>query len=1052
MGPARGAGPRAPKKPDGTAKKAANTAVRKGASSALTAATGGVAAPVAGMVTSVIGTDEKAKRRRRLLFMGAGGSFLLMVASLVVLLMLILGIPLMGAGSGAAGTQAPAAGQCLDVTAPRITNGGGGSGRTAAAGSLGAPLDAEYMKSASGFGGRDAPTAGATSWHDGIDFSGANIHGKPIYAVADGVVEQAGPASGYGNWVLLNHTVGGQRVTTLYGHIEDGHLKVKPGQKVKAGQHIADVGNAGVSTGPHLHFGVYPGGWKSQGGVDPMPWLSKFKAASADSDSAAGDAPTADRAAAPKAPTSSDQVTEEDWDKLAKLESGNNWKINTGNGYYGGVQFTASTWTANGGGRYAKLPHEATKAEQMEVANQVLKTQGWGAWPPSAPAGIRHKKPAPAGTFAGGGDTKGSAASDDKGAGGSGGDLPPTTKGEEKNLQAAAQRGMRLAAARFPQVKNIGGLRTGAGAMDHGTGSAIDIMVENYASAGGIATGDKIAQLFIDNAGELDVKYVIWRNRIWQGGNWSGYGSNGGDNDKHNNHVHVSFNQSGPPTATVKGLGGGGDGGGGEGKDAPAGVQPYEPEGDQKSQQLSPEQQVNIKALISAARRAKIEPEGRAAVLAIAYAGAQTNFVSKTPTSDDPRTGIFGEVPLDGADTGESSNLVNVPYAANRFYARLKEVAAKNPRWATDQLPDVLVQMYPEQRTMAPTYGSWEQLSIAAVTSLWEDPHAQAGSDMQAAADDVECMQGSGGRRLKPGTVPERFVKWLELAGSICEGMTAPLLAAQTEQESGFNEQATSGVGAMGSAQFMPYTWPSWGKPVDENGKPTGPAGAGDPRKASDATMAQGHMMCNDYEAIVKLIKEGKVKGDPVALTLAAYNAGLGAVIAAGGMPSGGDYTTQTQPYVKKIMEAAKKFDGGGGELNTGSRRSGPREPYGLPVGTNTGGYGNGGNIFPSWVRDLERRFNVKASTYPGHQESDGKNKGIDWVGTVPAMQKFAEYLKTIRGDLEQVIWMNPTTGEKIGIADGQLVGPGTSQAGYYAADWAGHADHVHTRQSFSFS
>ncbi|URP21247.1 tape measure protein [Gordonia phage GrandSlam] len=121
------------------------------------------------------------------------------------------------------------------------------------------------------------------------------------------------------------------------------------------------------------------------------------------------------------------------------------------------------------------------------------------------------------------------------------------------------------------------------------------------------------------------------------------------------------------------------------------------------------------------------------------------------------------------------------------------------------------------------------------------------------------------------------------------------------------------------------------------------------------------------------------------------------------------------------------------------------REPYGLPAGSS-------GSVDVPWVQDIERQFGVEARTYAGHQEKDGLNKGIDWFGPTANLQRLAEHLRSIRGDLEQVIWLNPETGEKIGVADGELVGPGTSQPGYYGNDWADHSDHVHTRQSYSFA
>ncbi|PZE29693.1 transglycosylase family protein [Curtobacterium sp. MCLR17_055] len=66
------------------------------------------------------------------------------------------------------------------------------------------------------------------------------------------------------------------------------------------------------------------------------------------------------------------------WDQLAQCESGGNWAINTGNGYYGGLQFNLGTWQANGG---AGNPASASREAQIAVAERVLASQGWGAWP-----------------------------------------------------------------------------------------------------------------------------------------------------------------------------------------------------------------------------------------------------------------------------------------------------------------------------------------------------------------------------------------------------------------------------------------------------------------------------------------------------------------------------------------------------------------------------------------------------------------------------------------------------------------------------------------------
>ncbi len=102
--------------------------------------------------------------------------------------------------------------------------------------------------------------------HYGIDI--ANSFGTPIVAAADGVVIEAGSASGFGLWVRIQHSDG---TVTVYGHMDS--YSVYEGQEVKAGEQIALMGNRGYSTGTHLHFEV----WAAEDGLklDPLGWLAE---------------------------------------------------------------------------------------------------------------------------------------------------------------------------------------------------------------------------------------------------------------------------------------------------------------------------------------------------------------------------------------------------------------------------------------------------------------------------------------------------------------------------------------------------------------------------------------------------------------------------------------------------------------------------------------------------------------------------------------------------------------------------------------------------------
>lgn len=113
---------------------------------------------------------------------------------------------------------------------------------------------------ASGFGVRIDPVYKTPRFHKGLDF--AAPQGTPIYATADGVIEEAGfSTGGYGNNVVINHGYGYQ---TLYGHMY--RVKVRAGQRIKRGETIGWVGNTGKSTGPHCHYEVH----KNGNPIDPV--------------------------------------------------------------------------------------------------------------------------------------------------------------------------------------------------------------------------------------------------------------------------------------------------------------------------------------------------------------------------------------------------------------------------------------------------------------------------------------------------------------------------------------------------------------------------------------------------------------------------------------------------------------------------------------------------------------------------------------------------------------------------------------------------------------
>ncbi|MBO9444726.1 M23 family metallopeptidase [Ruegeria sp. R14_0] len=120
----------------------------------------------------------------------------------------------------------------------------------------------DVVRFTSGFGTRRDPKTGGRRMHNGADFAGA--HGTDIFATADGVVTHAGWQSGFGRLVKIKHAFG---IETLYAH--NTKIRVKVGQRVSRGDHIADMGSTGRSTGTHLHYEVRVNGKP----VNPMTYI-----------------------------------------------------------------------------------------------------------------------------------------------------------------------------------------------------------------------------------------------------------------------------------------------------------------------------------------------------------------------------------------------------------------------------------------------------------------------------------------------------------------------------------------------------------------------------------------------------------------------------------------------------------------------------------------------------------------------------------------------------------------------------------------------------------
>lgn len=177
--------------------------------------------------------------------------------------------------------------------------------------------------------------------------------------------------------------------TAAGAHTPDIHV-VQPGETLSqiAPDNWPEVAAGNGIENPHLIFpgqeidlnalgtpGEYPE-WQPATSSSSSSSSSSSRQSSGDSGSSSSSSSSGSSEAAPVAQSSSGGGTV--WDRLAECESGGNWSIDTGNGYRGGLQFSQSTWEAYGG---TGNPANASREEQIRVAERVQAGQGWGAWP-----------------------------------------------------------------------------------------------------------------------------------------------------------------------------------------------------------------------------------------------------------------------------------------------------------------------------------------------------------------------------------------------------------------------------------------------------------------------------------------------------------------------------------------------------------------------------------------------------------------------------------------------------------------------------------------------
>ena len=416
--------------------------------------------------------------------------------------------------------------------------------------------------------------------HRGLDI--AQGPSTPILAFADGTVAQAGPATGFGQWIVIDHEFGGKKYSTVYGHIFPEDILVETGDEVKAGQHIANQGYNGevVPPGPqgsHLHFEVWEGGRLSGGhDVDPQPWLNKAVEPSTGKPKTGGNS---------KIFLIGDSLTEGAKSDLEKVLPDASINAKVGRQFSEGLDILKHTSTryevvilalgtngefsqdqldeaieATHGARVVLTTVAGAKVSSAASVNKLVRKNADKAtiadWEKRVkdnsgligndgihPTTQGRKEFASVLAEAAKNATKTNSTSKEI-------ELPPTSKlKSEEHMQKDAIRVARAAAVKFPKIQSRGGWRPGDSHQDHPEGRAVDLMIPRWDTDEGKKFGDEVLDYFRSNAKQFNIEYFIWRQQFIPAEGDDGYTMNdrGSPTQNHYDHVHITVKGGGYP-------------------------------------------------------------------------------------------------------------------------------------------------------------------------------------------------------------------------------------------------------------------------------------------------------------------------------------------------------------------------------------------------------------------------------------------------------------------------------------------------------------------------